>query len=67
MAIHVSLTGLRGLLMPIIGVVLFQYLESISNGYGVYAMLIPLLLCLLGASWFVYLHFERRRLNRQRL
>ena len=68
MAIHVSLTGLRGLLMPIIGVILFQYLESISTGYGVYAMLLPLSLCLLGAGWFVYLHFERRRrLNRPRL
>lgn len=61
MAIHVSLTGLRGLLMPIIGVALIQFLESGSRGYGAWAMLLPLFLCLAGACWFVYLHFERRK------
>ena len=61
MSIHVSLTGLRGLLMPIVGVAFMQYLESISPGYGAYAMLLPLLLCFLGSCWFVFLHFDRER------
>jgi len=63
MAIHVSLTGLRGLLMPIVGVACMQYLESIKPGYGAYAMLLPLLLCFLGSCWFVFLHFDRERSN----
>jgi len=61
MAIHVSLTGFRGLIMPIVGVAFMQYLESTSPGHGVYAMLLPLLLCLLGSCWFVYLHIDRER------
>ena len=61
MAIHVSLTGLRGLLMPIVGVAFFQYLESVAPGHGAYAMLLPVALCLLGSFWFVYLHFDRAK------
>lgn len=61
MAIHVSLTGLRGLLMPIVGVAFIQYLESVSPGAGAYAMLLPLLLCFLGSCWFVFLHFDRQK------
>jgi MFS family permease len=61
MAIHVSLTGLRGLFMPIVGVAFFQYLESVSPGHGAYAMLLPMALCLLGSFWFVYLHFDRAK------
>jgi len=59
MAIHVSLTGLRGLLMPIIGVAFIQFLDSVWPGSGAYSLLLPLLLCFLGTCWFVYLHFDR--------
>jgi len=61
MAIHVSLTGLRGLIMPIAGVAFIQYLDSVSPGSGAYALLLPLLLCLLGSCWFVFLHFDREK------
>ena len=61
MGIHVSLTGMRGLLMPIVGVAFFEYLESISAGYGAYAMLLPVFLCTLGGCWFIYLHFDRQK------
>lgn len=61
MAIHVSLTGLRGLLMPIAGVAFIQFLDSVSPGSGRYALLLPLLLCLLGSCWFVYLHHDREK------
>lgn len=58
MATHVGLTGLRGLVMPVLGVLLIQGLETIAPGQGAWAMLIPLLLTLLGWSGFVRLHRE---------
>lgn len=63
MATHVSLTGVRGLLMPIAGVVFLRYLESLQPGLGAYALLLPLSLTLAGTLWFVHLHRERRRLG----
>jgi hypothetical protein len=63
MAIHVSLTGLRGLLMPIAGVAFIQYLDFASPGSGAYALLLPLLLCLLGSCWFVFLHYDREKIH----
>lgn len=61
MAIHVSLTGLRGLLMPIVGVAVMQTLDQLSPGSGAYAMLLPLLLCFAGSCWFVFLHFDKKK------
>jgi MFS family permease len=66
MAIHVGLTGLRGLLMPILGVAFYQYLEATAPGSGIYATLLPLTLAGLGSAWFVYLHFERERNSGER-
>lgn len=56
MATHVWLTGLRGLIMPVLGVVFIQFLESFSPGHGAYAMLLPFGLTLAGWSWFIRLH-----------
>jgi MFS family permease len=61
MAIHVGLTGLRGLVMPLVGVAFYQYLQSVSPGSGIYSILLPLVLASLGSAWFVYLHLERTR------
>jgi hypothetical protein len=61
MATHVWLTGLRGLLMPVLGVAFIQYLELQAPGRGVYAMLLPLGLTLAGWSWFIRLHLELRQ------
>jgi len=61
MAIHVGLTGLRGLLMPLFGVAFYQYLESGEAGGGIYAILLPLGLSAAGSMRFVYLHVERKR------
>jgi hypothetical protein len=58
MATHVWLTGLRGLVMPVFGVVFIQYLESRAPGYGAFAMLLPLSLTLAGWGWFIRLHRE---------
>jgi hypothetical protein len=61
MAIHVGLTGLRGLIMPLVGVAFYQFVQLVSPGNGVYAILLPLVLASLGSAWFVYLHFDRKR------
>jgi MFS family permease len=61
MAIHVGLTGLRGLVMPLVGIAFFQYLQAVSPGNGMYAILLPLALSTLGSAWFVWLHLERTR------
>jgi hypothetical protein len=61
MATHVWLTGLRGLVTPVLGVVLIQFLEWVGPGRGVYAMLLPLTLTLLGWFWFIRLHVELRK------
>ncbi len=65
MAIHVSLTGLRGLVAPILGVSLYQWLESTGFGIGRYALLLPLSLTFAGASLFV--RFNRQRQNESRV
>lgn len=52
MAIHVTLNGLRGLLMPIIGIMFYQWLESNSVGNGKYALFLPFTLVTIGAILF---------------
>jgi MFS family permease len=63
MAIHVSLTGLRGLVAPLVGIGFYQFVESRSPGYGPWAMLLPLSLTTLGALRFVFLHYGHKRRN----
>ena len=58
MATHVWLTGARGLLMPVLGVLFIQLLETAWPGKGVYAMLLPFTLTVLGWGWFIHLHRE---------
>ena len=54
MAIHVTLTGVRGLLMPIVGISLYQYLDAIEFGLGKWALILPLCLTTTGALLFGY-------------
>ncbi len=59
MAVHVTLTGLRGLIMPLVGIAFYQWLELQSAGDGRYALLLPFSLTTAGAllfTWFNYLH-----------
>ncbi len=58
MAIHVTLTGLRGLVMPLVGIVLYQWLDAEILGNGKYALILPLVMTSLGASLFVI--FDRQ-------
>ncbi|MDT8410390.1 MAG: MFS transporter [Wenzhouxiangellaceae bacterium] len=61
MGIHVTLTGIRGLLAPLAGVGLYQWLESLGQGYGRYVLIAPFALTLAGAMTFLQLARLRRR------
>jgi len=60
MAIHVTLTGIRGLLAPLVGVLMYQWLESRQAGLGRYVVLFPLSLTVAAAITFVVLARMRR-------
>jgi hypothetical protein len=60
MALHVSLTGLRGLAAPTLGVFAYHALERLWPGTGAWAVLMPLALVVLGAAQFT----AQRRLRR---
>jgi len=61
MGIHVTLTGLRGLLAPLAGVAGYQLLESVEPGLGRYILLFPFALTVGGAFTFIHLARKRRR------
>lgn len=55
MAIHVTLTGMRGLVAPLIGVAFYQFMSGLNPLANRWAMGLPLLLSVTGAAWFVHL------------
>lgn len=61
MALHVTLTGLRGVAAPIIGVGFYQLLEFTTPGSGAYALLLPLVLSSSGTLGFGRMARDRRR------
>jgi hypothetical protein len=63
MGVHVTLTGMRGLAAPLIGVALYRGLESIWPGNGHWCLLLPVLLNVIGA--FSFLRLRRRHLQRR--
>jgi len=60
MGIHVTLTGIRGLIAPLTGVLVYQQLEAIEPGLGRWVLLFPFSLTLGGAITFVILARLRR-------
>ncbi|MHC4108363.1 MAG: MFS transporter [Planctomycetota bacterium] len=56
MGIHVTLTGVRGLLAPIIGVSLYEILEWLNPGSGAWALAPCLALTCAGAIGFLAMH-----------
>ena len=52
MALHVTLTGIRGLLAPPVGILLYHALESWRPAAGAWALLMPLVLIAAGAVEF---------------
>lgn len=61
MGIHVTLTGVRGLIMPPLGVLFYEYLKQPVRDLDAYTLLLPLLLNTTGALWFVYLKQRRQQ------
>jgi hypothetical protein len=61
MGVHVTLTGVRGAIAPALGVLLYQWLESLQRGWGRYALLLPLAMTTAGAFGFTLM---RRTLQR---
>ena len=53
MGVHVTLTGIRGLLAPIVGVSVYEALEWLEPGAGAWVFAICLSLTIIGAVWFV--------------
>lgn len=61
MGVHVTLTGVRGLAAPPLGMLVYQLLENWRAGWGVVAMLLPLLLVTAGAIGFVRQNIRENR------
>ncbi len=55
MGIHVTLTGIRGLLAPLVGVSVYELLESIGPDLGRFVLVFPFMLTFGGAVTFVLL------------
>lgn len=56
MGVHVTLTGIRGLLAPVIGVSLYEILEWRGPGLGAWTFAACLGLNLIGSIWFMAMH-----------
>ena len=61
MAVHVALTGVRGLLAPLLAIAVYQLLGNMDAAYAPYAMLLPLAMGLAGSGYLVYLSRQRHR------
>lgn len=60
MGVHVTLTGLRGMLAPPFGIVAYQGLEALGRGHGRWSLLLPLAATAAGAAGFVAMHRRQR-------
>jgi hypothetical protein len=60
MALHVTMTGIRGLLTPPIAIGLYYALEAVRAGCGPLALLMPFALILSGARQFQRMHRARQ-------
>jgi len=64
MGVHVTLTGVRGAIGPPIGILIYQWLEGLWPGTGVYSLLLPLLFVTAGAFGFSHMRRVMRRMER---
>ncbi len=60
MGVHVTLTGVRGAIAPPAGILIYQWLESLRQGIGVYSLVLPLAFVTAGAMGFSHM---RRKLR----
>ena len=55
MGVHVTLTGVRGAIGPPVGILIYQWLEAMRPGAGVYSLALPLLFVTIGAAGFSHM------------
>lgn len=60
MGVHVTLTGVRGLIAPPFGMLCYQLLESARPGLGIAALVLPFSMVTAGAVGFVRMRGNRR-------
>jgi MFS family permease len=59
MGVHVTLTGVRGLIAPPLGMLLYEGLEALKPGTGAVALLVPVMLVTVGGLGFVSMQRQR--------
>jgi hypothetical protein len=59
MGVHVTLTGVRGLIAPSLGILCYELIEAVWPGRGMAALLLPLGLVTAGGLGFVRMRGER--------
>ena len=57
--VNVTLTGMRGLVAPPVGVLVYSALERAHPGAGRYALLLPMAMTLAGAIGFKRMQLSR--------
>ena len=55
MGVHVTLTGVRGAIGPPAGILIYQGIESMRPGAGVYSLVLPLVFVTIGAAGFSHM------------
>jgi hypothetical protein len=55
MGVHVTLTGVRGAIGPPVGILIYQWLESMRPGTGIYSLALPLVFVTIGAAGFSHM------------
>ena len=60
MGVHVTLTGVRGAIGPPAGILIYQWLESMRPGVGVYSLVLPLIFVTVGAAGFSHMRRAMR-------
>jgi hypothetical protein len=60
MGVHVTLTGVRGAIGPPLGIIIYQWLESLRPGMGIYSLVMPLALVIAGAMGFSHMRRAMR-------
>lgn len=55
MAVHVTLTGVRGMIAPLLAVTIYEYLEALRPGWGAWVFAFSIVLCAAGGIGFFLL------------
>jgi len=55
MGLHVTMSGVRGLVAPFAGMMVYERVEALAPGRGAWALLVPVMLCAIGGLGFARL------------